>query len=84
MPQDLEIVAILECKDSTKLALAEGLLEDAGIPYFLHGRLWGLATNSYHPSSLRLSSKLPAPLTIQVLRDQEAEARALLAHLTET
>jgi hypothetical protein len=45
-PQDLELVAILECKDSIKLALAEGLLDDAGIPYFLSGRIWGLPTNS--------------------------------------
>jgi Putative prokaryotic signal transducing protein len=79
-PHDLELVPVLECENSVKLALAEGLLEDAGIPYLLNGRVWGVGSKFRPPKPYLLME----PFTIQVPNDRADEARALLAHLSES
>jgi Putative prokaryotic signal transducing protein len=81
-PQDLELVAILECENSVKLALAEGILDDAGIPYFVNSRWWGPV--SKHRANYVKALGGEFPLRIQVASDRAAEARALLAHLSES
>jgi hypothetical protein len=77
MAQDVELVTILETTDATQLALAEGLLEDAGIPYLLNGSKWGPV------SKIRAMPALTgdAPFQIQVARHQAAAAEERIAHL---
>jgi hypothetical protein len=69
----LNLVVVLETNDPFALALAKGLLEEAGIPYFGLNEITRLV-NDVDPM-LRKWVKL------QVARDREAEARELLAEL---
>jgi hypothetical protein len=61
---------ILETNDGVRLALAKGLLEDAGIPFFLLGQIATLVQD--------IDPFLRKWVRIQVPRDRESEARALL------
>ncbi len=67
------LVVVLETNDPIQLALAKGLLEDAGIPYFALGQIATLVTD--------VDPFLHKTVRVQVPRDREAEARELLEQL---
>jgi hypothetical protein len=71
----IELTVVLESNEPVQVAMAKGLLEDAGIPFFL---LQGITTlvNDVTPFLGKL-------VQVQVPRDREAEARELLASLLE-
>ncbi len=69
------LVVVLETIDRVELAMAKGLLENAGIPFFVLGQIATLVQD--------VDPFLSKLLRIQVPRDREAEARELLAELQE-
>jgi hypothetical protein len=71
----LGLVVVLETNDSFQLALVKGLLEEAGIPFFILGQITTLVTD--------VDGFLKKWVRVQVPRDREAEARALLAELRQ-
>src|SRR2546421_3688200 len=79
-PQDrfdpaLELVVVLETSDRVQLAMAKGLLEDAGIPFFVLGQIATLVQD--------VDPFLHKWVRVQVPRDREAEARELLDSMAE-
>jgi hypothetical protein len=66
----LGLVEVLGTNDGVELALAKGLLEDAGIPFFVLGQIATLVQD--------VDAFLHKWVRIQVPRDREAEARELL------
>jgi hypothetical protein len=66
----LDLVVVLETNDGFQLALAKGLLEDAGIPFFLLGQITTLVQE--------VDGFLHKWVRVQVPRDREAETRDLL------
>jgi Putative prokaryotic signal transducing protein len=66
----LKLVVVLETNDRVKAAMAKGLLEDAGIPFFVLGQI-ALLVND-------VDGLLGKWVRIQVPSDREAEARDLL------
>jgi len=66
----LDLVVVLETNDRIQLALAKGLLEDAGIPFFVLGQIATLVQD--------VDGFLHKWVRVQVPRDREAEARGLL------
>jgi len=62
---------VLETNDRIQLALAKGLMEDAGIPFFVLGQIATLVQD--------VDGFLHKWVRLQVPRDREAEARELLA-----
>jgi hypothetical protein len=71
----LDLVEVLETRDAIQLAMAKGLLEDAGIPFYLLGQITRLV-NDVDPF-------LQKHVRIQVPRDREAEAQEILEMLLE-
>ena len=71
----LDLVEVLETKDAIQLAMAKGLLEDAGIPFYLLGQITRLV-NDVDPF-------LQKHVRIQVPRDREAEAQEILEMLLQ-
>ena len=69
----LDLVVVLDANDPVQLALAKGLLDDAGIPYFVLGRITTLVND--------VDPLLRKWLRVQVPRDREAEAREVLEPL---
>ena len=69
----LGLVVVLETSDRVQLALAKGLLEDAGIPFFALGQIATLVQD--------VDPFLHKVVRVQVPRDREAEARELLEQL---
>ncbi len=69
----LGLVVVLETNDGIQLALAKGLLEDAGIPFFVLGQIATLVQD--------VDPFLHKWVRVQVPRDREAEARELVAGL---
>jgi hypothetical protein len=67
---DLDLVVILETNDRIQLAMAKGVLEEAGVPYFILGQIALLIQD--------LDPFLNKWVRVQVPRDREAEARKLL------
>lgn len=67
----LDLVVVLETNDRIQLALAKGLMEDAGIPFFVLGQIATLVQD--------VDGFLHKWVRLQVPRDREAEARELLA-----
>ena len=67
---NLDLVVVLETDDRIQLALAKGLLEDAGIPFFVLGQIGTLVQD--------VDAFLHKWVRVQVPRDREAEARELL------
>jgi hypothetical protein len=63
----------METNDRVQLAMAKGLLEDAGIPFFVLGQIATLV-NEVDPFLLKL-------VRLQVPVDREAEARQVLETL---
>ena len=66
----LDLVVVLETNDRIQLALAKGLLEDAGISFFVLGQIATLVQD--------VDGFLNKWVQLQVPRDREAEARELL------
>jgi len=67
---NLGLVVVLETNDRIELALMKGLLEDAGIPYYVLGQIATLIQD--------VDPFLYKWVRVQVPRDREAEARQLL------
>ena len=72
----IDLVVVLENNDGIQVALAKGLLEDAGIPFFALGQIATLVQD--------VDPFLRKWIRVQVPRDREAEARELLEGLHET
>ena len=72
----LELVVVLETDDRVELELAKGLLEEAGIPFYVLGQIATLVTD--------VDPFLRKRMRLQVSRDREADARELLEHLPFT
>jgi hypothetical protein len=66
----LGLVVALETDDGVELSLAKGLLEDAGIPFFVLGQIATLVQG--------VDGFLHKCVRVQVPRDREVEARELL------
>jgi hypothetical protein len=77
--QDVKLTTILVCQNRGQLALAQGILDSAGIPYSLHSRLWGPISNARVPYATAFD--LDGEFTVQVDSRQAAEASDLIAHL---
>lgn len=71
----LDLVIVLETDDPVQLALAKGLLDDAGIPFFVLGDIATLVNS--------VDGFLHKWVRIQVPRDREAEAKQLLEQMPE-
>jgi hypothetical protein len=71
----LDLVVVLETNDAVQLAMAQGLLEDAGIPFFMLGQIATLVSD--------VDGFIHKWERVQVPRDREAEARELLAELLQ-
>lgn len=67
------LVVVLETNDQIQLAMAKGLLEDAGIPFFIQGQLATLYQS--------VDGFLRKWVHLQVPEDRAAEAQELLAQL---
>jgi len=67
------LVVIFECNDRFTLSLAKGALEDAGIPFWIHG--------DETAAHLGLIPVIFPSCEFLVTKDREAEARDLLASL---
>ena len=72
---NLELVVVLETSDRIQLAMAKGLLEDAGIPLFVLGQIATLVQD--------VDGFLRKWVRLQVPRDREGEARELLEQLLQ-
>lgn len=71
----LGLVVVLETNDRIQLSFAKGLLEDAGLPFFVLGEIAMLVQD--------VDSFLHKWVRVQVPRDREAEARELLEPLLQ-
>ena len=71
----LDLVVVLETNDGIQVAMARGLLEDAGIPFFILGQIATLVQD--------VDPFLHKWVRLQVPRDREAEARELLEQLVQ-
>ena len=72
---NLDLVVVLETNDRVQLAMARGLLEDAGIPLFVLGQIATLVQD--------VDGFLRKWVRLQVPRDREAEARELLEQMLQ-
>ncbi len=70
---NLELVIVLETNNQIQLAMVKGLLEDAGIPFYVLGRITTLIQD--------VDPMLHKWVQVQVPKDREAEARELIASL---
>jgi hypothetical protein len=70
----IELVVVLETNDRMQLAMAKGLLEDAGIPYYGLGQITTLVND--------VDGLVRKWVRLQVPRDREAEAREVLEAVT--
>jgi hypothetical protein len=68
-----DLAVVLETNDLVQLAMAKGLLEEAGIPYFVLGQIATLVQD--------VDGFLHKWVRVQVPRDREAEALDLLEEL---
>ena len=71
----LDLVVVLETNVGIQLAMARGLPEDAGIPFFFLGQIATLVQD--------VDPFLNKWVRLQVPRDREAEARELLQLILE-
>ncbi len=67
---ELDLAVVLETNDGIQLALAKGLLEDAGMPFFVLGQIATLVTD--------VDPFMHKWVQVQVPSDREAEARDIL------
>ena len=66
----LGLVVVLESNDAIQVAMAKGLLEEAGIPFFVLGQIARLVSD--------VDGFLHKWVRLQVPRDREVEAREIL------
>jgi putative signal transducing protein len=66
----LDVIVVLATNNRIQLAMAKGLMEDAGIPFFVLGQIATLVQD--------VDPFLQKWVRLQVPRDREAEARELL------
>ena len=71
----LGLVVVMETNNRIETALAKGLLEEAGIPFFVLGQIATLVQD--------VDGFLHKWVRVQVPRDREADARELLQELVE-
>ena len=71
----LDLVVVIETNEAMLLAMAQGLLEDAGIPFFVLNQITRLVSD--------VDPFLHKWVRLQVPRDREAEARELVEPLLE-
>ena len=71
----LDPVVVLETGDPVQAAMAKGLLEDSGIPFYVLGQITTLVND--------VDPMLRKWVRIQVPRDRETEARDLLEPVSE-
>jgi len=71
----LDLVVVLETNDQVQATLAEGVLDEAGIPYFVLGQIATLVRD--------VDGFLRKWARIQVPRDREAEARELIEQVLQ-
>ena len=71
----LGLVVVLETNDQILIAFAKGLLEEAGIPFFILGQIATLVSD--------VDGYLKKWVRVQVPRDREAAARGLLEELAQ-
>ena len=71
----LDLVVVLETNNGIQLAMVKGLLEEAGIPFFVLGQIATLVQD--------VDGFLRKWVRLQVPRDREAEARELLEALQQ-
>ena len=71
----LDLVVVMETADPVQLSMATGLLEEAGIPFFVLNQIATLVQD--------VDPFLHKWVRLQVARDREAEARELLDQLSE-
>jgi len=69
----LGLVVLVETNDRVQLAMVTGLLEEAGIPFYLLGQIATLVQD--------VDGFLKKWVRVQVPKDREAEARGLLEQL---
>ena len=67
------LVVVLETNDQVQLAMAKGLLENAGIPLFIQGQFASMYPN--------VDAFLSKWIRLQVPEDRAAEAQELLEQL---
>ena len=72
---DLDLVIVLETDDSIQLAMAKGLLDDAGIPCYVLGQIARLIQD--------VDPFLHKWVRLQVPKDRESEARELMEALAQ-
>jgi hypothetical protein len=72
---DMDLVVVLETNDHVKAAIAKGVLDEAGIPYFVLGQIAMLVND--------VDGLLGKWVRIQVARDREAEAKELLEQMLQ-
>lgn len=73
---NLNLAVVLETNDAFAVALAKGLLDEAGIPFLVQNGI-SMLVNDVDPM-------LRKWVKVQVAADREAEARELLSDLLET
>lgn len=73
---NMELVVVLETNEAFALALAKGLLKEAGIPFMILNEITMLVND--------VDPMLRKWFKVQVARDREAEARELLSTLLQT
>jgi hypothetical protein len=71
----MKLVVVLETCDAFALALTKGLLEEAGIPFFVLNELSTLVND--------IDPMLRKWMRVQVASDREAEAREILARISQ-
>ena len=71
----LDLVVVLETNESVQIALAKGLLENAGIPFYVLGQIATLVQD--------VDGFLRKWVRLQVPRDREVEARELLESMLQ-
>jgi len=71
----MELVVVLESNEPMQIAMATGLLEDAGIPFFVLGGITRLVND--------VTPFLNKVVRVQVPRDREQEAREVIASLLD-
>jgi hypothetical protein len=67
---ELDLAVVLETNDRIQFALAKGLLEDSGMPYFVLGQIATLIQD--------VDPFMYKRVQVQVPSDREAEAREIL------
>jgi hypothetical protein len=71
----LELVVVLESNDRVQLAMAKGLLDEAGIPYYILGQIATLIQD--------VDPFLHKWVRLQVPRDREMQAREVIESLLD-